>query len=233
MDILTIVLVNLALVSLLVGQAFAGRNRGFKYQLVRLIITICIGVGCFFLAPVVAKGIMANEVFAAWIESGSATHIGSVVAGSIGTITFAVLFALAYGISEIACIITIAIDKKRKRNKINAEKDSYIKVAKTVAVRDRNTVVDRVRERADRRAARREFARAHRKSRVFGCILGVLEGLLICFILILPVARINVINKAAEPKCEVCATYNYTGYGYIETLTKSNVTQTLTDYLEK
>ena len=170
MNIWLPIITNLIMLGILVAGIFVGKKNGWKVELSKLIIMLGVGVGLYFLAPVITNALLSIEtLFQAQLQ------IPYLVPAIINSLIIFVLFMIVY---MIVSLIASAIHKKvvAKQNGI-----AYIKL------KGRG---NGKRNRANRKEFRRRIKEARKQkktSQVVGAILGFVVAALITFVLFMPI----------------------------------------------
>ena len=197
LNILSYVVPNLIIALILVCGVISGTKIGWKKALIKLAYTAVLAVGTYFLsafAIVPALGKIAS--LGAWVVL-------------MPTIIWAVLFAATMGIAK--CIYTIVCHciKKKKQpkavattaTKTNGAKQTKKTVEVKLTAEQKKEIRARKRkehkeERARAKAIKKQEVKAwkaaHKKSRIFGGIIGAVSGLVMSFIVLLMVGQAGI-----------------------------------------
>lgn len=168
MNIWLPIITNLIMLGILVAGIFVGKKNGWKVELSKLIIMLGVGVGLYFLAPVITNALLS-------IETLVQAQIPYLVPAIINSLIIFVLFMIVY---MIVSLIASAIHKKvvAKQNGI-----AYIRLKGKG-----NGKINR----ANRKEFRRRIKEARKQkktSQVVGAILGFVMAALITFVLFMPI----------------------------------------------
>lgn len=167
MNIWLPIISNLIIVGILVAGIFVGKKNGWKVELSKLIIMLGVGVGLYFLAPVITNALLSIET----LVQAQIPYLEP----AINSLIIFVLFMIVY---MIVSLIASAIHKKvvAKQNGI-----AYIKLKGKG-----NGKINR----ANRKEFRRRIKEARKQkktSQVVGAILGFVMAALITFVLFMPI----------------------------------------------
>lgn len=165
MNIWLLIITNLIMLGILVAGIFVGKKNGWKVELSKLIIMLGIGVGLYFLAPVITNALLSIETLVQ----------AQLQIPAINSLIIFVLFMVVY---MIVSLIASAIHKKvvAKQNGI-----AYIKIKGKG-----NGKINR----ANRKEFRRRIKEARKQkktSQVVGAILGFVVAACITFVLFMPI----------------------------------------------
>lgn len=169
MNIWLPIITNLIMLGILVAGIFVGKKNGWKVELSKLIIMLGVGVGLYFLAPVITNALLSIETLVQ-----AQLQIPYLVP-AINSLIIFVLFMIVY---MIVSLIASAIHKKvvAKQNGI-----AYIRLKGKG-----NGKINR----ANRKEFRRRIKEARKQkktSQVVGAILGFVMAALITFVLFMPI----------------------------------------------
>lgn len=170
MNIWLPIITNLIMLGILVAGIFVGKKNGWKVELSKLIIMLGVGVGLYFLAPVITNALLSIETLVQ-----AQLQIPYLVPAIINSLIIFVLFMIVY---MIVSLIASAIHKKvvAKQNGI-----AYIRLKGKG-----NGKINR----ANRKEFRRRIKEARKQkktSQVVGAILGFVVAALITFVLFMPI----------------------------------------------
>lgn len=172
MNIWLPIITNLIMLGILVAGIFVGKKNGWKVELSKLIIMLGVGVGLYFLAPVITNALLSIKTLKTLVQA--QPQIPYLVP-AINSLIIFVLFMIVY---MIVSLIASAINKKvvAKQNGI-----AYIKLKGKG-----NGKINR----ANRKEFRRRIKEARKQkktSQVVGAILGFVVAALITFVLFMPI----------------------------------------------
>lgn len=169
MNIWLPIISNLIMLGILIAGIFVGKKNGWKVELSKLIIMLGVGVGLYFLAPVITNALLSIETLV------QATLQIPYLVPAINSLIIFVLFMIVY---MIVSLIASAIHNKvvAKQNGI-----AYIKLKGKC-----NGKINR----ANRKEFRRRIKEARKQkktSQAVGAILGFVIAALITFVLFMPI----------------------------------------------
>lgn len=200
MNIWLPIVTNLIIAMILIVGAIVGSRNGWRFELGKLIIMLGVGVGCYFLNPIVVNLLGNIDVISAFpIE---------IVTG----VSFLLLYIVAYIITCITIAgIRVLTGKKVVTN--NGARRVKVKGLDKAATRQLR------KEEREFRKQQKQLRVLSKKSKVFGAIFGVLIALVVGFVLMLPIkATFNHIAKSNEKLEQINTGYDYTIYGQIDKL---------------
>lgn len=168
MNIWLPIITNLIMLGILVAGIFVGKKNGWKVELSKLIIMLGVGVGLYFLAPVITNALLSIETVQAQLQI-------PYLVRAINSLIIFVLFMIVY---MIVSLIASAIHKKvvAKQNGI-----AYIKLKGRG-----NGKINRANKREFRRRIK-EAKKQKKTSQIVGAILGFVMAALITFVLFMPI----------------------------------------------
>ena len=169
MNIWLPIITNLIMLGILVAGIFVGKKNGWKVELSKLIIMLGVGVGLYFLAPVITNALLSIETLF------QAQQQIPYLVQAINSLIIFVLFMIVY---MIVSLIASAIHKKvvAKQNGI-----AYIRLKGKG-----NGKINRANKREFRRRIK-EAKKQKKTSQVVGAILGFVMAALITFVLFMPI----------------------------------------------
>ena len=169
MNIWLPIITNLIMLGILVAGIFVGKKNGWKVELSKLIIMLGVGVGLYFLAPVITNALLSIVTLVQ-----AQLQIPYLVP-AINSLIIFVLFMIVY---MIVSLIASAIHKKvvAKQNGI-----AYIKLKGKG-----NGKINRANRKEFRRRIK-EAKKQKKTSQVVGAILGFVMAALITFVLFMPI----------------------------------------------
>ena len=202
MNIVLPIISNLLIVLSIVLGVFIGKKNEWKLSLIKLVSVLAIGVGLYFLNPLIAN--LVNKIpFIANCE-----YISFI---TLKSITFALSFIILTGILNIVLLII-----RHHRNKVRFLKSENMVLKQRAKAIDKN--VDKVLKREERktnRLKRKQLAKQHKKARIFGSIIEVLVVIVSLFVVFIPVKYITKeINNET-----INSTYEYTPFGQLDKIT--------------
>ena len=169
MNIWLPIISNLIIVGILVAGIFVGKKNGWKVELSKLIIMLGVGVGLYFLAPIITNALLSIETLI------QATPQIPYLVPAINSLIIFVLFMIVY---MIVSLIASAIHKKvvAKQSGI-----AYIRLKGKG-----NGKINRANKREFRRRIK-EAKKQKKTSQIVGAILGFVVAALITFVLFMPI----------------------------------------------
>lgn len=176
--IITAVAYNLVAVFILISGIFSAVRDGVKITLIKLFLTLCGGVGAYFLTPYISKKIYKIS----WI---STALKGKVSQSTINGCLFLFWFLIFYVIVLMICsIIRYCNIKKLRNKKLNKLK---MKRAKSI-----NPSAERAAKRAEWRALKLKYTERKRwYHRLFSCIIGMILSVVVGYMVLLPFGYIS------------------------------------------
>lgn len=200
MNIWLPIITNLIMLGILVAGIFVGKKNGWKVELSKLIIMLGVGVGLYFLAPVITNALLSIETL---IQA--TLQIPPYLVPAINSLIIFVLFMIVY---MIVSLIASAIHKKvvAKQNGI-----AYIKLKGKG-----NGKINR----ANRKEFRRRIKEARKQkktSQVVGAILGFVMAALITFVLFMPIKYI--FKGLSQVNNNFNSGFEYTVWGQLDNAT--------------
>lgn len=184
MDILSYIIPNVLIALILVCGVINGQKRGFKKSLIKLSYTLVLAVGSFFLnACVIVPAIAAVE--------------GIRAVALFPTLTWILVFGAFMSIAQL--IFTIACNQADKEKRANRRQMKAVKKAditkKTREARHQDRI-EAKRKHKEERIARKEAAKqwrlAHKRSRIFGSIIGFISAVLLSFMICIVIPDVGV-----------------------------------------
>ena len=199
MNIWLPIITNLIMLGILIAGIFVGKKNGWKVELSKLIIMLGVGVGLYFLAPVITNALLSIETLVQ-----AQLQIPYLVP-AINSLIIFVLFMIVY---RIVSLIASAIHKKvvAKQNGI-----AYIKLKG----RGNGKI-----NRANRKEFRRRIKEARKQkktSQVVGAILGFVMAALITFVLFMPIKYMFKGLSQVDNNFE--SGFEYTVWGQLDNVT--------------
>lgn len=173
MNIWLPIITNLIMLGILVAGIFVGKKNGWKVELSKLIIMLGVGVGLYFLAPIITTPIvtaLANGQSIAEIMS----HMHYMIP-AINSLIMFLLFIIIYGILSLICS-AIANKVAKKQNSI-----TYIKLKGKG-----NGKLNRQNKKLYRKQIR-EARKQKKTSQTIGALLGFVLAACITFVLFMPI----------------------------------------------
>ena len=197
MNIWLPIITNLIMLGILVAGIFVGKKNGWKVELSKLIIMLGVGVGLYFLAPVITNALLS-------IETLGQAQIPYLVP-AINSLIIFVLFMIVY---MIVSLIASAIHKKvvAKQNGI-----AYIRLKGKG-----NGKINRANKREFRRRIK-EAKKQKKTSQIVGAILGFVVAALITFVLFMPIKYM--FKGLSEVNNNFNSGFDYTVWGQLDNAT--------------
>lgn len=212
MNIWLPIIVNLLIAGVLLVGAIRGRKNGFVYTITKLVTLCGLGVGIYFLAPVVTNLILKISFINELIIQNIITK------PIINSLVILILFGL------VSLIVTIIF----RLIKSTGNKTFILNKAKSVKVKGINRQETRRLRKEERKLQKEQRkqilelrqSKISKKSRVFGCITGVVLGIIVAFVITLPLKPIfNQIALNQSNISEITKGYEYTPYGQLDKVT--------------
>ena len=199
MNIWLPIITNLIMLGILVAGIFVGKKNGWKVELSKLIIMLGVGVGLYFLAPVITNALLSIETLVQ-----AQLQIPYLVP-AINSLIIFVLFMIVY---MIVSLIASAIHKKvvAKQNGI-----AYIKLKGKG-----NGKINRANRKEFRRRIK-EAKKQKKTSQVVGAILGFVMAALITFVLFMPIKYI--FKGLSQVNNNFNSGFEYTVWGQLDNAT--------------
>lgn len=189
------IVTNAVLALIVIAGMLIGRKTKWYLEMFKFICLAGAGVGAHFLIPTMNE-LLLKIPFVAQINESLALGAG------LNSISFALMFIAAYIVLSIMFgIINHIVCKERKG----------IKVSRTVKVAAAN-------HKADRELKR--IKRAERKRNPFGVIFGMLVGLLVSFVIFMPMKyAAKEVVKLKPELSEIEKGVEYTAFGQLDKYT--------------
>lgn len=199
MNIWLPIITNLIMLGILVAGIFVGKKNGWKVELSKLIIMLGIGVGLYFLAPVITNALLSIETLV------QAQRQIPYLVPAINSLIIFVLFMVVY---MIVSLIASAIHKKvvAKQSGI-----AYIRLKGKG-----NGKINRANKREFRRRIK-EAKKQKKTSQVVGAILGFVMAALITFVLFMPIKYM--FKGLSEVNNNFNSGFEYTVWGQLDNAT--------------
>lgn len=198
MNIWLPIITNLIMLGILVAGIFVGKKNGWKVELSKLIIMLGVGVGLYFLAPVITNALLSIETVQAQLQI-------PYLVRAINSLIIFVLFMIVY---MIVSLIASAIHKKvvAKQNGI-----AYIRLKGKG-----NGKINRANKREFRRRIK-EAKKQKKTSQIVGAILGFVIATLITFVLFMPIKYM--FKGLSEVNNNFNSGFDYTVWGQLDNAT--------------
>lgn len=194
MNFIIPIAINLLTLLILISGVILGSKNGWKIELSKLILILVLGVGCYFLSPII-ENLIKLEIPA------------TILKPSI----FAILVLLCYLIISIILLIISKLTSTQEINGVNSAKRVKLKGL------DRKTTKRLRKEEKRSRKLEREKKILKTKSKIFGGIFGFIIALIIGFIILLPYKPITNHIIEQKPQLEyINKNYHYTIYGQVD-----------------
>lgn len=199
MNIWLPIITNLIMLGILVAGIFVGKKNGWKVELSKLIIMLGVGVGLYFLAPVITNALLSIETL---VQAQLQIHY---LVQAINSLIIFVLFMIIY---IIVSLIASAIHKKvvAKQNGI-----AYIRLKGKG-----NGKINRANKREFRRRIK-EAKKQKKTSQIVGAILGFVVAALITFVLFMPIKYM--FKGLSEVNNNFNSGFDYTVWGQLDNAT--------------
>lgn len=194
MNIWLPIITNVVIALILLTGIFVGSKNGWKFELCKLFLIIGIGVGCYFLQPVITnlfKIDMPKEI--------------------LGSSVYLALFIVSYAIVSIIVSAIRYVTKTKSLENINSAKRIKIKGI------DRKTTRQLRREERAYRKLHKEIRELKKASKSLGGLFGFIIALIVGFIVMLPIKSVSNYIAETQPKLEqITKGYEYTIYGQLD-----------------
>lgn len=199
MNIWLPIITNLIMLGILVAGIFVGKKNGWKVELSKLIIMLGVGIGLYFLAPVITNALLSIETLV------QAQKQILYLVPAINSLIIFVLFMIVY---MIVSLIASAIHKKvvAKQNGI-----AYIKLKGRG-----NGKINRANKREFRRRIK-EAKKQKKTSQIVGAILGFVMAALITFVLFMPIKYM--FKGLSKVNNNFNSGFDYTVWGQLDNVT--------------
>ena len=197
MNIWLPIITNLIMLGILVAGIFVGKKNGWKVELSKLIIMLGVGVGLYFLAPVITNALLSIE-----------TLVQAQIPYLVPAINSLIIFVLFMIVYMIVSLIASAIHKKvvAKQNGI-----AYIKLKGKG-----NGKINRANRKEFRRRIK-EAKKQKKTSQVVGAILGFVMAALITFVLFMPIKYM--FKGLSQVDNNFNSGFEYTVWGQLDNVT--------------
>lgn len=182
-DILVAIGFNLIAVLILVSGIFSALKNGVRVSLVKFILTLGAGVGCYFLIPTLVDKITPITV--------NGTTLGTIFSelgisiGTISSIVFTLCFLAFYAFILIICnIVRHALIKKLRNKNVNK--------AKMARAKSINSRAEKAARKSEWKSLKFKF-KENRKwyHKVIAIILGAIVAVVVGFVTLLPIGYIG------------------------------------------
>lgn len=199
MNIWLPIITNLIMLGILIAGIFVGKKNGWKVELSKLIIMLGVGVGLYFLAPVITNALLSIETLI------QATLQIPYLVPAINSLIIFVLFMIVH---MIVSLIASAIHKKvvAKQSGI-----AYIRLKGKG-----NGKINRANKREFRRRIK-EAKKQKKTSQIVGAILGFVVAALITFVLFMPIKYM--FKGLSEVNNNFNSGFDYTVWGQLDNAT--------------
>lgn len=198
MNIWLPIITNLIMLGILVAGIFVGKKNGWKVELSKLIIMLGVGVGLYFLAPVITNALSIETLVQAQLQ----------IPYPVPAINSLIIFVLFMIVYMIVSLIASAIHKKvvAKQNGI-----AYIRLKGKG-----NGKINRANKREFRRRIK-EAKKQKKTSQIVGAILGFVVAALITFVLFMPIKYM--FKGLSEVNNNFNSGFDYTVWGQLDNVT--------------
>ena len=203
------IIVNVIIASILFIGAIKGKKKGFVYEIVKLFTMCGLGVGIYFLSPVLVNLITGIDFIQTLITQNILTL------PILNSLVILILFTTTYGI--------VSLIFKLIRNSGN--KTFVTNNAKPVKVKGLNREETRRLRREQKELLRTQkkqikqlrLSKISKKSKIFGVIFGFVNAVVIAFVITLPLKPIFTQIAINQPSIEeIVKGYEYTPYGQLD-----------------
>lgn len=215
MNIVYSIIANAAIVFAIIMGAVFGRRYGWKATLAKLICLAGIGVGAYFLNPILVNLACKIEVVNQIVNASALNLV------LFKSIIFALVTIVAY---IIAAVIISAIRKARCKNSIERSiGKNTAKRHKPVGLNKRDTKLLRQQQRAAYRNQKRELKATMKmqlhKSSIAGIFLGIVISIVVCFVVFMPIKHAVKLISETYHYSDIEYAYEYTPYGQLDKAT--------------
>ena len=211
------IVVNLLILGIMVAGVLVGRKYGFKVEAIKTIILCGLGVGIYFLSPIIVGALLHIEFLAQAVIS------GVISIASIKLLVIYLLFMIVYGI--VSLIIRLIVNKKLNKGlKVNRAKEVKargINRAETAKLRKEQRRFRKIAKKNNKKLLKEN--RKHsisKRSKVFGAIVGFICAVIVGFVVTLPLKSIFIdIAHSDSAISDITYGYEYTPYGQLDKVT--------------
>lgn len=177
MNIVLPVISNALIAIVLLLGVFVGIKNEWKISLIKLVLTLGIGVGLYFLNPTLVNLVSKIPFISNLLEANMLTLV------TLKSCVFALAFLVLFGLlTLILCII------RHHRNEVRILKaQNNVLVKRAKAINKQTEKIMRREERKAHKLQRKQLCKQHKKARVFGAILEVLVAFIALFVVFIPV----------------------------------------------
>lgn len=206
------IIINLIIASILFIGAIKGKKKGFIYEIVKLFTVCGLGVGIYFLSPVLVNLIAKIGFIQTLITQDILTL------PILKSLVILILFTTTYGI--VSLIFSLI---RKSGNKIFVTNN-----AKTVKVKGLNREETRRLRKEQRQVLKAQkkqtkqlrLSNMSKKNKIFGVVFGIINAVVIGFVVTLPLKPIFTQIANSQPTIEeVVKGYEYTPYGQLDKVT--------------
>ena len=206
------IIINLIIASILFIGAIKGKKKGFIYEIVKLFTVCGLGVGIYFLSPVLVNLIAKIGFIQTLITQDNLTL------PILKSLVILILFTTTYGI--VSLIFSLI---RKSGNKIFVTNN-----AKTVKVKGLNREETRRLRKEQRQVLKAQkkqtkqlrLSNMSKKNKIFGVVFGIINAVVIGFVVTLPLKPIFTQIANSQPTIEeVVKGYEYTPYGQLDKVT--------------
>lgn len=225
-DIWLAIIINCVILGILIGGILVGKKNGFVCELIKLLVVLGIGVGIYFINPLISNLCLNISFIKASIEQNLLTL------ELLHALSFTLSFIICYCIITLVFVIVKRIKTKHTKIVITSTKDrKYVnsaQAAKVSGVNKKETKKLKKEQKKylkQRKKQEKELININKKNlsktqKVFGLIFGLIISLVIGFIVTLPMKVIVKNIAQSQPSIsQITKSYEYTIYGQIDNLT--------------
>lgn len=204
MNIILPIISNALIVLAIVLGVFVGIKNEWKLSLTKLILTLGIGVGLYFLNPTLVN-LLSNISF---IDKLVTNNILTLV--TLKSCVFALSFFILFGLMSLIFILI-----RRHRNEVRVLKaQNGILIKRAKAVNKETEKIMRREAKLSRKLERKRLTKKHKKARLFGALLEVLIAIIAIFVIFIPVKAL--VKNELKDVANIENAYTYTAIGQLD-----------------
>lgn len=206
------IIINIIIASILLIGAIKGKKKGFIYEIVKLFTMCGLGVGIYFLSPVLVN-LTAKIGF---IQTLITQNI--LTLPILKSLVILILFSITYGI--VSLIFNLV---RKSGNKVFVTNN-----AKTIKIKGLNKEETRRLRKEQRQVLKAQkkqtkqlrLSNMSKKNKIFGIVFGIMNAVVIGFVVTLPLKPIFTQIANSQPTIEeIVKGYEYTPYGQLDKVT--------------
>ena len=226
LDIILPITINILILGIITAGIISGKKNGFLYELLKFVFILGMGVGIYFLLPILTDACLKIPFIVNLINNNLITVV------TLKSIIFTTAFILLYLL--ISLIFVLIKHNKYKHTKIltNSISDrKYVNSANIIKTSSTNRKDTKKLKKEQKRFIKqqkqqeKELLKVNtkpltKKQKVFGIIFGLLISIIIGFVVTLPTKYIfNEIATTQPSLSDITKGYEYTIYGQLDKLT--------------